>query len=441
MNERSNVLNSYSFVDEIKNITVCESDILVSYDVVSLYTKVPVKESLTCIRAKLETDDTLSDRTNLTVDEIVKACALCLGSTYFTFQNTFYHQTEGLPMGSPLSPIVANIFMENFEEKAISSFHRPPKIWKRYVDDTFVVISKFAARTFFAHLNSQNQAIKFTAEYEKLEGTLPFLDCLIVRDPDGKLQTTVYRKPTNTGRYMQFNSSHSLSTKRGFIKGLFLRAQRICSTENLLLKENSTIISELQMNGYPLKLIKSVMSQGNATRKEWTKTISIPYVPGKSEAIRRILNKVNIQVALSSQNPLGKALSKVKDDIPMEDQGNLIYKLSCNDCDAVYVGETSRALADRIREHRALHTKFQKIWLNSPTWKEVQREPFKPLNTRTASILNNPKFCQRTGIFTGNGSLLSNGTLTMRKLHVTLRKSHYIRPGICYNTLFYDTFL
>ncbi len=85
------------------------------------------------------------------------------------------------------------------------------------------------------------------------------------------------------------------------------------------------------MNGYPLKLIKSVMSQGNATRRQWTKAISIPYVPGKSEAIRQILNKVAIRVTFSSQKPLGKALSKVKDNIPMENQGNLLYKLSCND--------------------------------------------------------------------------------------------------------------
>ncbi len=63
---------------------------------------------------------------------------------------------------------------------------------------------------------------------------------------------------------------------------------------------------------------------------------------------------------MASQKPLGKALSKVKDDIPMEDQGNLIYKLSCNDCDAVYVGETSRALADRISEHRGLTHKIPK---------------------------------------------------------------------------------
>ncbi len=63
------------------------------------------------------------------------------------------------------------------------------------------------------------------------------------------------------------------------------------------------------------------MSQGNTTRRQWTKTTSISYIPGKSEAIRRILDKLDIQVAFSSQNPLGKALSKVKDDILMEDQG------------------------------------------------------------------------------------------------------------------------
>ncbi len=57
---------------------------------------------------------------------------------------------------------------------------------------------------------------------------------------------------------------------------------------------------------------------------------------------------------------LGKALSKVKDDIPMEDQGSLVYKSSCNNCDAVYVGETSHALADRMREHRGLTHKIPK---------------------------------------------------------------------------------
>ncbi len=169
--------------------------------------------------------------------------------------------------------------MEEFEEKALATFRRPPKIWKRYVDDTFVIISKYAARTFLAHLNSQNPAIKFTAEYESSEDTLPFLDCLVIRCPDGHLNTTVYRKPTNTGRYMQFNSSHSLSTKKGFINGLFLRAQRICSTEELLQKENSTIVSELQSNGYPLSFIKPLMTKNhviNSSQHQWTRSVIIP---------------------------------------------------------------------------------------------------------------------------------------------------------------------
>ncbi len=63
---------------------------------------------------------------------------------------------NGLPMGSPLSPVVANIFMENFENIAITRFRRPPKIWKRYVDDLFVILSKYSARSFLGHINNIN---------------------------------------------------------------------------------------------------------------------------------------------------------------------------------------------------------------------------------------------------------------------------------------------
>ncbi len=96
-------------------------------------------------------------------------------------------------MGSPLSPVVTNTFMVNFEN---ITFRRPPKIWKRYVDDTFVILSKHAARSFLVHVNNINEAIQFTVDSENGNGQLPFLDCLIKRNPDGTLDTTVYRKPT-----------------------------------------------------------------------------------------------------------------------------------------------------------------------------------------------------------------------------------------------------
>ena len=71
---------------------------------------------------------------------IISLLELCLKTTYFQFQGRFFEQLQGAAMGSPISPIVANLFMEDFEIKAINSAVDPPRIWKRFVDDTFVVI-------------------------------------------------------------------------------------------------------------------------------------------------------------------------------------------------------------------------------------------------------------------------------------------------------------
>ncbi len=164
-------------------------------------------------------------------------------------------------MGSPLSPVVANIFMENFENIAITTFKRPPKIRKRYVDNTFVILSKYAARSFLGHINNINEAIQFTVDSKNENGELPFLDCLIMRNPDGTLDTTVYRKPTNTGRYLNLHSCHSSATKQGFIKGLFLRAERLGSTPDLLKTEMERIYSDLLNNSYPKKFIDRVKTR------------------------------------------------------------------------------------------------------------------------------------------------------------------------------------
>ena len=89
-------------------------------------------------------------------------------------------------MGSPLSPIVANLFMEDFESKAISSALFQPKLWKRFVDDTCVIWphGKDELDRFFVHLNSQSNSIKFTMDFE-VDGSLPFLVVLISRKDDG----------------------------------------------------------------------------------------------------------------------------------------------------------------------------------------------------------------------------------------------------------------
>ena len=102
-------------------------------------------------------------------------------------------------MGSPVSPVIANLYMEHFEKAALSTSPVTSKIWLRFVDDTFVIIPKSGVNEFFEHINSQNAHIKFTSEQEE-DGHLAFLDTCISRNPDGSLDISIYRKPTLSPR-------------------------------------------------------------------------------------------------------------------------------------------------------------------------------------------------------------------------------------------------
>ena len=87
-------------------------------------------------------------------------------------------------MGTPISPIVANLFMEDFEIKAINSTVDPPRIWKRFVDDTFMVIDSTRKEKFLEHINNMDPHIQFTTEDTKPEGSLPFLDTIVLPQPE-----------------------------------------------------------------------------------------------------------------------------------------------------------------------------------------------------------------------------------------------------------------
>ena len=129
-------------------------------------------------------------------------------------------------MGSPLSPIVANIFMEDFETKALETAPHPPRLWKRFVDDTFVVIEAQYKEEFFQHINSVDENIKFTAENTRADGTMPLLDTHVTPQSDGSLLTTVYRKPTHINQYLQWDSHHAISNKYSVISTAVPQGQR-----------------------------------------------------------------------------------------------------------------------------------------------------------------------------------------------------------------------
>ena len=136
-------------------------------------------------------------------------------------------------MGSPVSAVIANLYMEEFEERAIAAATYKPKIWKRYVDDTFTILDKDYVGGFLQHLNSQQPTVRFTMEIEK-DNTIPFLDTSVSRDSDGLLATSVYRKPTHTDQYLAYDSHHPQSVKRGIVKCLYDRAKHLTTKPSVI---------------------------------------------------------------------------------------------------------------------------------------------------------------------------------------------------------------
>jgi len=185
---------------------------LVSFDIVSLFTKVPVDLAAKVARECLTADQSLADRTALSADEVVSFLEFCLGATYLSYRGEMFQQIFGTAMGSPVSVTVANLVMEDVEQRAFTSGTIQPPFWKRYVDDTFTALPQKQIQLFHNHLNSIEPTIQFTIETE-VEGTLPFLDTRVTCHTDDSLATSVFRKRTHTYRYLDFDSHHPLAHK------------------------------------------------------------------------------------------------------------------------------------------------------------------------------------------------------------------------------------
>ena len=152
-------------------------------------------------------------------------------------------------MGYPLSLVMANIFMEEFETRALSSSPSHPRIWLRFVDKTFLVHKAEHTQQFLSHLNSLDPNIQFTTK--SLDNvSLPFLDTLISQAPNGTLITTVCRKPTNTDQYLHCDSHHSITSKCSVYNTLSPRVQCVCSDEQLLEQDNQHIHMALRKCNY-----------------------------------------------------------------------------------------------------------------------------------------------------------------------------------------------
>ena len=218
------------------------------------------------------------------------------------------------------------------------------------------------ADAFLDHLNAQHPSIRFTMEEEE-EQKLPYLDWNVHRCQGESLRTSVYRKLTHTSSYLKFESNHPPSAKRSVISSLIKRMDNITLGEDEKRKEERLVMSELEANGYPLAEIKRVQrrlkKEGAAKAipkpkqdDDITAIAAIPYVPGISEAVSRILAPLRIKTAMGAQQRKWSLMKSGKDLLPSESQPGVIYALGCRDCPKVYIGETGRTVKQRVKEHK-----------------------------------------------------------------------------------------
>lgn len=332
------VRDSYHFISQIKDLRLTDEELMVSFDVQSLFTNLPLYDCIEIVKKKLR-DNNLSP-------EYAELLEHCLTSGYLYWENNFYMQINGVAMGSPVSPVVADIYMEDFEKKALATALATPKTFKRYVDDTFVIISQQHLSAFLTHLNSINNKIQFTMELESNK-SLAFLDILLTRNPDNSISHTVYRKPTHTDKYLNGNSHHHPSQLSTIGKTLFQRAQGICDAKHLE-KELRHVKTVLRSNNLKPPRPQHRKRPKNPTVERLPAIL--PYIKGITDKIGNILRRASIKTYFKPHKKISQYLRPIKSHIPFQDAG--VYKLDC-ECGLSYIGQTKRSIGTRIKEHIA----------------------------------------------------------------------------------------
>ena len=225
---------------------------MLSFDVVSLFTAIPVDKACDYIHKKLLKDETLSSRTSLDSNEIISLLNFVLSNNYFVYDDKIYKQIHGCAMGNPVSPVVANLCMEAIEEVAINSSEVQPKVWKRFVDDSFCIIKRNAVNSFHTTLNSIDPHISFTI-VEESDQQIAFLDTLVSRKNNTITIDVFAKQPTRTDIWIIF----LIITKA--IRSAQLRPSYIAQPNSLIQHKGKIPKSTTSLMPYELTTIPLIL--------------------------------------------------------------------------------------------------------------------------------------------------------------------------------------
>ncbi|CAF0778504.1 unnamed protein product [Didymodactylos carnosus] len=344
------VKDAFQFVERIKNINYEDGQMMVSFDIESLYTNIPVYEAIEAALDLIYVDGIKPNDIPYYRNEMKELLKLAVCDVPFRFQAELYKQKDGVAMGSCLAPILADVFMIKLEQKLNKLLFNKPQLYLRYVDDVFCIFSKTENYEAFLNIiNQWHQNIRFTLEVEN-NGHFPYLDAMIMRNNnDRRYDTTLYKKPTDTGLYLLYESNQCRRYK----------------------------LDILDDNGYPSHIIRKGIGEGkvivirlkNPKDKKDIKPqlklrnifFTLPYfgegtfVLGQriKKICKQMIPTVDLKIAYKKTMilksiflPIQKGLDESKK------MKNIVYCIPCKNCDRKYFEETSRDRNIRIKGHR-----------------------------------------------------------------------------------------
>lgn len=357
-----NIINSFEFAEQYNNFQLPADHVLVSFDVVSLFTNIPLDLVIEVITIKW---DIIQQHCSLDLDNFIRVVKFIFDTSYLSYRDEFLLQIFGTPMGSTLSPILSSIVMDYLLDKLMTLIQFQIPFLRKYVDDLICGIPSDMVELTLATLNSLNDHIQFTVEMEDDNNSVPFLDTRVIRTAESTIALDWYQKPTSSGRYINFYSSHPISVKNNIIIAMKNRITKICHPDYR--EKNLKILFKMfSNNGYPSNMLKKLI-YNSATgrvdnilpddREEEPIPLAVyrklPNIPRITNKLANVLHCDNIKIARYNPKCIREFFSSTKSKTPILLKSNVVYSIPCRDCEKVYVGQTGQWLKSRLASHRS----------------------------------------------------------------------------------------
>nr|CAI5842688.1 unnamed protein product [Callosobruchus analis] len=376
------VKDSFAFSIFINDYKLPDDYVIVSFDVVSLFTNLPLDVIVTSLH-KHWTE--ISQHTSLDFESFLKILKFIFDSNYFVFNDCFYKQIFGTPMGSKISPILVNFVLDDLVRDCLSSIPFNIPFVKRYVDDLLLALPKDQIQHVLTTFNGFNPNLQFTVEEER-NNSIPFLDMVVMRDPStNALCTKWYRKSMSSGRYINFHSYHHPRMKRNLVLALKNRVLGVShpryrkeslDTLKALLVENSyptKYLNFLLYNLYhPLNIVLSnqnshippiqgpqvghdnpISNTSPPSEAPFLIYKTLPFIEDLTPRLLNIFKDFPVRIALCNVLPVSIVFSKLKTPVKPLEKSDIVYSISCCNCNKAYIGQTSRNLKSRITSHKS----------------------------------------------------------------------------------------